>query len=212
MPNHQYQSSMFEIKTHVLDLFEAEVEYWPEFYPSDRSWILYQHLLEQTQWRQDRLTVYGKQHLAPRLSCWFGESWMDFSYSNQTMTACAFTPLLLEIKADIEARTGDSFNSVLVNYYRDGQDSVGWHSDDEPELGRNPVIASLSLGAPRDFHLRHKVEKSHSKKMALEHGSLLMMRGLTQPRWQHQIPKRANAQGRINLTFRTFIDYNGVTE
>jgi alkylated DNA repair dioxygenase AlkB len=209
MPNHQYQSSIFQSETHVLKLFEADLEYLPEFHPSDRSWALFQDILDQTQWRQDRLTVYGKEHLAPRLSCWYGEPWMDFSYSNQTMSATAFTPLLLEIKADIEARTGDSFNSVLVNYYRDGQDSVGWHSDDEPELGRNPVIASLSLGAPRDFHLKHKVEKAHTKKIVLEHGSLLMMRGLTQSRWQHQIPKRANAQGRINLTFRTMFDYKG---
>jgi len=197
---------MFEHKTHVLKLFEADVEYFPEFYSSDRSWVLYQHILEQTQWRQDRVTVYGKQHFAPRLSCWYGEPWMDYSYSKHTMKASALTSLLLEIKADIEVRTGDRFNSVLINYYRDGQDSNGWHSDDEPELGRNPVIASLSLGAPRDFHMRHKADKAHSKKLALENGSLLMMRGLTQSRWQHHIPKRANAEGRINLTFRTIVD------
>jgi alkylated DNA repair dioxygenase AlkB len=205
MPNDQYQSSMFKKKTNVLNLFEAEVEYGPEFYPSDRSWNLYQQIFEQTQWRQDRLTVYGKQHLAPRLSCWFGESWMNYSYSNQTMTASPFTPLLLQIKTEIETRTGAAFNSVLLNYYRDGQDSNGWHSDDEPELGANPEIASLSLGAARDFHLRHKVEKTHKHKMALEHGSLLMMRGSTQSCWQHHIPKRAKADGRINLTFRTIV-------
>jgi alkylated DNA repair dioxygenase AlkB len=205
MPSDQYQSSMFKKQTHVLKLFEAEVEYWPEFYQSDRSWLLYRQILQQTQWLQGRLTVYGKQHLAPRLSCWFGESWMNYSYSNQTMSASALTPLLIEIKTEIEARTGANFNSVLVNYYRDGQDSNGWHSDDEPELGRDPEIASLSLGAPRDFHLRHKFEKTHKHKMSLEHGSLLMMRGSTQSCWQHHIPKRANAEGRINLTFRTIV-------
>ena len=129
MPTHQYQTSMFGIATHVLELFEAEVEYRPEFYPSDQAWMLYEQILAQTEWRQDRLTVYNKEHLAPRLSCWFGESWMDYSYSNHTMKASAMTPLLLEIKADIERASGDHFNSVLVNYYRNGDDSNGWHSD-----------------------------------------------------------------------------------
>ena len=205
MPTHQYQSSMFGIETHVLELFEAEVEYRSEFYPSDQAWKLYEQILAQTEWRQDRLTVYNKEHLAPRLSCWFGESWMDYSYSNHTMKASAMTPLLLEIKADIERASGDQFNSVLVNYYRNGDDSNGWHSDDEPELGDNPIIASLSLGAPRDFHMRHKADHSLKHKMSLENGSLLMMRGSTQERWQHHIPKRAHADGRINLTFRTIL-------
>ena len=212
MPTKQYQSSMFTSQTHVLKLFEAEVEYRPEFYQNDQAWVLYDQILEQTKWRQDRLTVYGKEHLAPRLSCWFGEPWMNYSYSNHTMAASVLTPLLLEIKADIQTRTGDSFNSVLVNYYRDGQDSNGWHSDDEPELGRNPVIASLSLGAPRDFHLRHKAEKSEKHKMSLENGSLLTMSGTTQSCWQHHIPKRAKATGRINLTFRTIINPNADTD
>jgi len=207
MSTHQYQSSLFGIETHVLDLPDAEVEYLPELYQSDHAWQLYRQLLQQTQWRQDRLTVYGKVHLAPRLSCWFGEPWMDYSYSNQTMKATLLTPLLLEIKAKIEAQTGDRFNSVLVNYYRDGQDSNGWHSDDEPELGNNPVIASLSLGAPRDFHLRYKLDKSLKHTLSLEHGSLLMMRGKTQSHWQHHIPKRAKAEGRLNLTFRTILNH-----
>ncbi len=205
MSTQQYQPSIFDIETHVLDLPDAEVEYLPGFYQSDRAWELYQQLLLQTEWRQDRLIVYGKSHLAPRLSRWFGEPWMDYSYSNQTMKATPLTPLLLRIKADIEAKTGDHFNSVLVNYYRNGQDSNGWHSDDEPELGQNPIIASLSLGAPRDFHLRYKRDKSRKHTMSLEHGSLLMMRGTTQSHWQHHIPKRAKAQGRINLTFRTIL-------
>lgn len=205
MPPRHYQPSMFDSETHVLDLFEADVEYLPEFYESDRAWSLFESLLEQTAWRQDRLTVYDKEHLAPRLSCWFGEPWMDYTYSNHTMKASAFTPLLLDIKSSIEAHSGNQFNSVLVNYYRDGQDSNGWHSDDEPELGERPIIASLSLGAPRDFHLRHKFDQSLKHRLSLEHGSLLMMRGSTQSRWQHHVPKRAKADGRINLTFRTIL-------
>lgn len=197
---------MFDSETHVLDLLDADVEYTPEFYQNEHAWQLFELLLEQTEWRQDRLNVYGKEHLAPRLSCWYGESWMDYRYSGHTMTASVLTPLLLDIKNEVEKQSGNLFNSVLVNYYRDGRDSNGWHSDDEPELGENPIIASLSLGAPRDFHLRHKVDKSRKHTMSLEHGSLLMMRGLTQSRWQHQLPKRANANGRINLTFRTIIE------
>ena len=205
MPTHHYQPSMLDSETHVLHLFEAEIEYLPEYYCCDQAWLLFEAISQQTQWQQDRLTVYGKEHLAPRLSCWFGEPWMDYTYSNHTMTASSLTPLLLEIKAKIETRSGNRFNSVLVNYYRDGQDSNGWHSDDEPELGENPIIASLSLGAPRDFHLRHKFDKALKHKVSLEHGSLLMMRGPTQSRWQHHIPKRARADGRINLTFRTIL-------
>jgi len=113
--------------------------------------------------------------------------------------------LPLEIKQQIEAATGEVFNSVLINFYRDGQDSNGWHADDEPELGYEPVIASFSLGAKRDFHLREKRDHSNKVKIGLDPGSLLMMRGQTQATWQHQIPKRANATARINLTFRTIV-------
>lgn len=201
----EYQTSMFESKTHVLDLYEAEVEYHQQFYQAEHAWQLYEQLLAQTQWRQDRLIVYGKQHLAPRLSCWFGEPWMSYRYSGHTMKPTLFTPLLTQIKTDIEKRSGEHFNSVLLNYYRDGQDSNGWHSDDEPELGPNPTIASLSLGAARDFHLRHKLDKSLKHAILLEHGSLLTMRGQTQACWQHHVPKRARSNGRINLTFRTIV-------
>ena len=208
MPPSQYQHGMFSCETHVLKLVDAEVEYHPEFYLEADAWNLYDALLSSTDWRQDTITVYGKAHLTPRLSSWVGEPWMDYSYSNHTMTAASWSPLLLSIKAKIERVTGDSFNSVLLNYYRDGKDSNGWHSDDEPELGKQPTIASLSLGASRDFHLRHKRDKSASHKMSLENGSLLMMRGRTQECWQHHIPKRAKADGRLNLTFRTIVDQN----
>lgn len=203
-PSH-YQQGMFDCETHVLKLADADVEYRSNFYAEGEAWSLYALLLNQTEWRQDTITVYGKAHLTPRLSSWIGESWMDYAYSNHTMKAQEWSPMLLSIKQKIEQSTGDSFNSVLLNYYRDGQDSNGWHSDDEPELGQNPIIASLSLGAPRDFHLRHKGDKSLTHKMNLQHGSLLMMRGETQAHWQHHIPKRAKAEGRLNLTFRTIV-------
>jgi alkylated DNA repair dioxygenase AlkB len=119
------------------------------------------------------------------------------------MQAHPWTEELLVIKNKIERATGQTLNSVLLNYYRNGQDSNGWHSDDEKELGHNPIIASLSLGAARDFHLRHRRCKQLKQSIKLEHGSLLMMKGSTQRCWQHQIPKRAKADGRINFTFRT---------
>ena len=110
---------------------------------------------------------------------------------------------VLWIKSIVEAETNHQFNSVLINYYRDGQDSTGWHADDEPELGKDPVIASISLGATRDFQLRHNRDKNQKISIALQHGSLLLMQGTTQSCWQHQIPKRVQAEPRINLTFRT---------
>lgn len=203
-PSH-FQPDFFQCQTNVLKLPEAEVEYQPLFYANDQANVLYEQLLTQTNWQQDTIVVYGKAHLTPRLSLWVGEPWMDYTYSNYTMKAQPWNPLLLSIKNKIEQACGESFNSVLLNNYRDGQDSNGWHSDDEPELGPRPVIASLSLGAPRDFHLRHKKNKSLKHKMTLDNGSLLMMRGTTQECWQHHIPKRAKASGRINLTFRTIV-------
>ena len=131
---------------------------------------------------------------------------MAYSYSQHTMQPHSWQDLPLIIKQRIELATGETFNSVLINYYRDGKDSNGWHADDEPELGSKPVIASLSLGAARDFHLRSKRDHSNKHKLNLQHGSLLIMRGATQQQWQHHVPKRASAGPRINLTFRTIRD------
>jgi len=195
MSSNQYQSGMFENKTDVLQLRDAEVEYQREFYSNEAAQRIFTQILNDTQWRQDTITVYGKQHLTPRLSYWVGEDWMDYSYSNHTMKANAWSQCLLDIKERIEQQTGDLFNSVLLNYYRDGQDSNGWHSDDEPELGEQPTIASLSLGGARDFQMRKKDDKTQKCVIKLEHGSLLTMRGRTQSHWQHQIPKRAQTAG-----------------
>lgn len=205
MPTSTFQSGLFDSETHVLQLPDAELEYWSEFYEAAEADRLYQQILDETDWQQDTITVYGKQHLTPRLTCWVAEPWMDYSYSNHTMMPTPWTDVLLAIKERVESQCGNTFNSVLINYYRDGKDSNGWHSDDEPELGSRPVIASLSLGAARDFQLRHKIDKRLKHSISLEHGSLLMMRGSTQSHWQHHIPKRASAQGRINLTFRTIV-------
>jgi len=190
-------------KTTVFDLPDAEIDYHPQFIENASGWRFFEEILQETQWRQERITVFGKSHLTPRLSCWMGDEGLDYSYSDLTMTPVAWSDTARRIKLFLETQTQESFNSVLINYYRDGQDSNGWHSDDEPELGTNPIIASLSLGDSRDFKLRHKVNKNLSHAISLEHGSLLMMRGATQQCWQHQIPKRAKANARLNLTFRT---------
>lgn len=217
MINDQFQVEMFDKETFDLDfqkeskpnpklgLIDADVEYYTKFIADDQAWAFYQKILEQTELTQDPITVYGKQHLTPRLTCWMGDQGLDYRYSHFTMKPVAWSPVLLELKAQLEKVSDHRFNSVLINYYRDGQDSNGWHCDDEPELGQNPVIASLSLGAARDFHLRHKTKKQHKHSICLEHGSLLMMYGTTQKYWQHHIPKRAKAEGRINLTFRKII-------
>lgn len=205
-----YQHQLAKYQTHILDLPDADIEYSPEFIKPDLAWQLYERLLVQTQWRQERISLYGKTHTVPRLSCWVADPGLSYAYSNMTMNPVEWTAELLQIKLQIEdsLKTGSgahSFNSVLLNQYRDGQDSNGWHSDNERELGSMPVIASLSLGGGRDFHLRHKKDKALRKSMHLEHGSLLVMRGTTQHCWQHHIPKRTKADCRINLTFRKII-------
>jgi len=193
---------MFDTKTLVLDLPDAEVTYTSPFYSAAEATVLYQQILDETSWRQETVRVYGKSYLTPRLSCWMGDLGLDYRYSNMTMVPRPWSATLMGVKTRVEEHCGVVFNSVLINYYRDGQDSNGWHSDDEPELKKDPVIASLSLGAVRDFHLRHKKNRQKAT-IALEHGSLLMMSGATQRCWQHHVPKRAISDGRINLTFRT---------
>ncbi|MFT4630243.1 MAG: alkylated DNA repair dioxygenase AlkB [Dinoroseobacter sp.] len=207
--NYQYQLAKYQ--THILDVPDADIEYSPEFIKADVAWQLYERLLDQTQWCQERISLYGKTHDVPRLSCWMADPGLSYAYSNMTMHPVNWSPDLIDIKRQIEdflamGSKPHLFNSVLLNQYRNGQDSNGWHSDNESELGSNPVIASLSLGGGRDFHLRHKKNKALRKSIHLEHGSLLLMRGTTQHCWQHHIPKRANADRRINLTFRTIIN------
>ena len=203
MPIYQYQQEMIDCGTGVLDLPDADIEYQPAFLSRQAADSLYQHLLNETSWRQERITLYGKNHAVPRLSCWMADGGLDYSYSNMTMHPVSWSPQMLALKNELKQKTNHSFNSLLLNYYRDGQDSNGWHSDDEPELGSDPIIASITLGGVRDFQLKHKRDKRLKHSIKLAHGSLLIMSGRSQACWQHQIPKRAFAEPRINLTFRT---------
>jgi alkylated DNA repair dioxygenase AlkB len=152
-------------------------------------------------WRQETATIMGRRMPIPRLTAWHGEA--GYVYSGIAMAPAAWTPPLLELKRCAEAHAGQAFNSVLLNLYRDGRDSVSWHADNEPGLGRNPVIASISLGATRRFQLKHR---SSGERVAIDltHGSCLIMAGATQHHWVHQVPKTGRTVGpRINLTFRS---------
>lgn len=160
-------------------------------------------LIAETAWRAELVTVWGKQHQQPRLTAWHGTA--RYTYSGLTLEPLPFTFLQQEIKAAVEQASGRRFNSVLLNYYRDERDSMGMHSDAEPELGPEPAIASVSFGATRTFILKHKRNKQ-TVKLNLTDGSLLLMTGQTQKNWLHGINKEAKAKGpRINLTFRYIV-------
>ncbi|WP_137172616.1 alpha-ketoglutarate-dependent dioxygenase AlkB [Massilia sp. HP4] len=160
-------------------------------------------LIAETAWREETVVVYGKRHLQPRLSAWHGDA--AYTYSGLRLEPLPLTPLLETLRGAVQAATGQSFNSVLLNYYRNERDSMGMHSDDEPELGPRPAIASLSLGAARTFILKHKHNKK-TVRVDLTDGSLLLMSGETQKYWLHGINKMTRAlQARVNLTFRKII-------
>jgi len=183
-----------------LDLPQADVQFHSAAISSVECDRYFQSLLHDIPWQQDTIKRYGKQISVPRLTAWFGSG--AYTYSGIQMQPHQWTDLLLAIKAKVEAISGGHFNSVLLNLYRNGNDSVSWHSDDEPELGDSPAIASLSFGATRSFLLKHKSTKQ-TIKLDLSHGSLLLMQGSTQTHWLHSVPKtKKPTAARINLTFR----------
>lgn len=191
----------------VFNLPDADVRYYPEFFGREKADELFSVLRRDTQWQQDEMTVFGKTHPQPRLTAFYGKEGRPYSYSGIAMYPHAWTSPLIFIKDEIQEVCPAPFTSVLLNLYRDGKDSNGWHADNEKELGRDPVIASVSLGAGRWFQLRHNAKRECRQKIFLEHGSLLIMAGATQRFWKHQIPKTATDIGeRINLTFRMVND------
>jgi alkylated DNA repair dioxygenase AlkB len=164
------------------------------------AWRLFEQLMTLTPWRQEVATVMGRRLPIPRLTAWHGAA--GYVYSGIKMTPAPWSPPLLELKAVAEACAGCAFNSVLLNLYRDGRDSVSWHADNEPGLGRDPVIASVSLGATRRFQMKHRRREARVA-LDLPPGSCLVMAGPTQHHWLHQVPKSSRPVGpRINLTFR----------
>lgn len=186
-----------------LNLPNSEIIYYPSFIGREKADRYFRLLRERINWQQDDITVFGKTYAQPRLTALFGNNGKPYSYSNITMNPQEFTEPLLEIKSSIEQQASVMFTSCLANLYRDGSDSNGWHADNEKELGKNPVIASITLGHERYFHLKHRTVKALRHKLLLAHGSLLLMKGETQHHWLHQIAKTKKPIGeRINLTFR----------
>ena len=186
-----------------LPLPDADIILYPSLFDQPECDRLLTELTQTIQWRQDWITIYGRSLPQPRLTAWYGDPGKSYTYSGITMNAVPWTPTLLALKEKIDSLAGVVFNSVLLNLYRDGNDSMGWHSDNEPELGTNPAIGSISLGGTRKFMLRHQFKKGLKYQLELPSGSFLLMQGTTQHYWQHQVPKtKRPVLPRINLTFR----------
>jgi alkylated DNA repair dioxygenase AlkB len=189
-----------------LPMPDADVRFYPAFFSPEESAAYFEKLRETIAWEQQEFKIFGKAVLMPRLIAWVGDEGKSYSYSGITHQPLAWTKELLEMKARVETAADTSFNSVLINLYRDEKDSMGWHSDDERELGQNPVIASLSFGGVREFQFKHKT-KDLRQSIELTNGSLLIMAGETQHHWRHRIPKTKKAiPARMNLTFRLIRD------
>lgn len=163
-----------------------------------------ENIIKDLIWRNDFITMYGKTHPLPRMTAWYGDKGLVYSYSGIKMEAVEWTPVFLKLKLQLEKDLNTKFNSVLVNYYRDGNDHMSYHSDDEKELGPNPVIASLSFGETRSFQLKHKFDLNKKTfTLPITDGSLVVMKGELQHFWVHKIAKTAKKIGpRVNLTFR----------
>lgn len=181
----------------------AELRLIPDWCPPTCAQQWFEQLLAETPWEQPCVRLHGREYPVPRLLAWYGDPEAAYTYSGLTHQPLPWTPLLAEIRSRVSASVGQALNGVLLNYYRDGQDSMGWHSDDEPELGRNPLVASLNLGGARRFDLRRKGRNTIEHSIYLPPGSLLVMSGATQHHWQHQVAKTSRPVApRLNLTFR----------
>ena len=196
-------TSTVELECIDLDLFEGEARLWPQAFAADEANSLLRELRTGVDWQQEEILIFGQRRLVPRLVAWHGDPGARYVYSGTEHRPQPWTPALEHIRNRASTLTGVAFNAVLLNLYRDGRDGMGWHADDEPELGRNPVIASVSLGAERRFCLRHRRHRDLKVDLPLPHGSLLCMSGATQHHWLHALPKTRRPAGeRINLTFR----------
>jgi alkylated DNA repair dioxygenase AlkB len=184
---------------------DGVAEYLGKICSPEESPTLFDDLLATSPWQQDEVVIFGQRRILSRKVAWMGDAGFTYSYSGTSKTASPLTPALLLIKKRVEQQCAHRFNSCLMNLYHDGSDGMGWHSDDEKTLGRNPVIASVSFGAERVFKLKHR-ESKEIVSVLLENGSLLVMKGATQHHWIHAMPKTKKiTTPRINLTFRTFL-------
>jgi alkylated DNA repair dioxygenase AlkB len=186
-----------------INIPDGDVSICLNLFSAQESDKFFEVLKNEIDWKQEQINFFGKTHDIPRLTAWYGDLGKSYSYAGISVEPSSWTDTLLQIKEKIESVSNVKFNSVLLNRYRSGNDGVSWHSDDEPELGVNPIIGSVSFGQSRPFHLKHKDLEGVKEKVTLEHGSYLLMKGETQHKWLHQIPKSKKEMGeRINLTFR----------
>src|SRR5688500_14160289 len=191
----------------ALPLADAELAFDPHWLGADEADALFAALRAQVAWEVHRIRLFGREVDSPRLSCWIGDPEARYRYSGTLFAPWPWPACLLPVRARLSRQLGVAFNSVLANRYRNGRDAMGWHSDNEPELGPQPVIASLSLGAPRRFKLRGRGPNAPGMDLDLPHGSLLVMRGDTQTHYRHALPRTARpVDERINLTFRQILD------
>jgi len=200
------QSSLFSDAiphSQSIEVEQGQLELVTNLFPSPEAERLFQQLMDNLQWRQEYIRIQGKVLPIPRLQAWYGDPGTGYGYSGIKLEPLPWTPELIQIRERLQELTARNFNSVLCNLYRNGQDSVAWHADNEAELGTNPVIASVSLGATRRFQLKPRRGRGETLTLDLPHNSLLVMAGALQHHWIHQVPKTRRPVGpRINLTFR----------
>jgi len=178
---------------------------YSNFLSSKEADLCYTKLMKNIEWQTREITLFGKSMLMPRLTAWYGDEGVEYTYSKNKEIALPWTEELLFLKSKLEVELSSTFNSVLLNLYRNENDSMGWHADNEPELGKHPLIASISLGATRRFRIKN-LKTKQTQGFDLEHGSLLVMQGDFQEKWNHAIPKTKREVGpRINLTFRKIV-------
>lgn len=195
-----------DLKTLIIEglnsLKNGEIFFNEFFFQKDESEFLFESLLQKVIWEQESMNIYGKMVNLPRLTAWYGDKDKNYSFSGITLNPNPWIDEILVVKRKVEQLTNSKFNSVLLNRYRNGNDSISWHTDAEKELGKSPVIASVNFGAERKFQIRH-IKTKEKKEIVLSNGSLIIMQGEFQHFWQHQVPKTNTSIGeRINLTFR----------
>jgi alkylated DNA repair dioxygenase AlkB len=192
-------------KTGLNKITNGEFIYLPHFFSKSESDFYLKALTEKVIWKQESMNIYGKNIAFPRLTAWYGDNDKHYSLSGITLSPTPWNDEILAIKNKIEPESKVVFNSVLLNRYRSGSDSISWHTDAEKELGKNPVIASANFGETRKFQLRHHITKEKLE-IDLKHGSVLIMQDELQHFWQHQVPKSSKPlKERINLTFRVIL-------
>ncbi|MBZ9631942.1 alpha-ketoglutarate-dependent dioxygenase AlkB [Salegentibacter sp. LM13S] len=191
------------MKSEIFGLPDAELQYFPDFLNTEKANFLFEKLLKEIPWQQQNIKLFGKEIPQPRLTAFYAEKGITYTYSGLQLKPEPFSTEILALKTQTQELSGFDFNTCLANLYRDGSDSMGWHADDEKVLGKNPIIASISLGSVRSFQFKHKNNKNLREKIELQHGSLLIMKGTMQHFWKHQLPKtKKKVSSRINLTFR----------